>query len=71
MPSLVTNMGVHKKPWENIPVEVLIEYERKRQEELKDKREHLRLPIFTPSWPEDNPKEQEVEEDYKIVIDFI
>ena len=72
IPSLVTNMGIHKNPWDDVPVEVLIEYERKKREQLKDRREELRLPISSPVFPiPPQPFEQEAEEDYKIVIDFI
>ena len=71
MLSLVTNMGIHKNPWDNVPIEVLIEYERKKREELKDRREQLRLPLYSPSSPENQPSDQETEEDYKITIDFI
>ena len=69
---LVTNMGIIKNPWEDVPIEVLIEYERKKQEQLKDHREQLRLPLYSPSTPiPSHPSEQEAEKDYKIVIDFI
>ena len=71
MLSLVTNMGIYKKPWEDIPAEVLIEYERKKREQLEDRREQLRLPLYSPAFPENRPSEQEAEEDYKITIDFI
>ena len=71
MRPLVTNMGIHKNPWDDVPIEVLIEYERKKREQLKDHREELRLPIYSPAFPENRPSEQEAEEDYKIVIDFI
>tara|TARA_Y100000310_G_scaffold319095_1_gene373934 strand:+ start:73 stop:288 length:216 start_codon:yes stop_codon:yes gene_type:complete len=71
MRPLVTNMGIHKNPWDDVPVEVLIEYERKKREQLKDHREELRLPIYSPVFPENRPSEQEAEEDYKITIDFI
>jgi len=30
MLSLVTNMGTVKNPWDDVPIEVLIEYERKK-----------------------------------------
>jgi len=71
MLSLVTNMGIHKNPWDDVPIEVLIEYERKKREQLKDHREQLRLPLYSPAFPENLPNEQEAEEDYKITIDFI
>jgi hypothetical protein len=72
MPSLVTNMGQHKTPWEDVPVEVLIEFERKKRKELEDHRERLRLPLYSPAIPAPTKApEDQVEEDYKIVIDFI
>ena len=43
---LVINVGTRKKPWENVPIEVLIEFERKKHERLKDRREQLRVPSF-------------------------
>jgi len=72
MPSLVTDMGHQKKPWHDVPIEVLIEYERKRREQLEDHREQLRLPLCPPSFPNQKPlSEDNSTEDYKIVIDFI
>jgi len=72
MRPLVTNMDIHKNPWDDVPIEVLIEYERKKREQLKDRREELRLPIYSPAFPiPSRPPEQETEENYKIVIDFI
>ena len=72
MPSLVINMGNRQSPWDEVPIEVLIEYERKKREELQDRREQLRLPIYSPAFPvPSHPSEQEAEEDYKITIDFI
>jgi hypothetical protein len=64
-------MGIHKNPWDDVPIEIIIEYERKKREQLKDHREELRLPIYSPAFPETRPSEQEAEKDYKITIDFI
>ena len=72
MPLLVTNMGNLQNPWDEVPIEVLIEYERKKREQHKDRREQLRIPLYSPSdFPLDDSSNKEIEEDYKIVIDFI
>jgi len=72
MPSLVTIMGNPQNPWNEVPIEVLIEYERKKREQLKDQREQLRIPLYSPSdFPLSDPSKKESEEDYKIVIDFV
>ena len=73
MPPLVTNMGHQKKPWwHDIPVEVLIEQERKKQEQLKEQREQLRLPLHSPALPAPtSPHQEDTEEDHQIVISFI
>jgi len=72
MRSLVTNMGNRQNPWEDVPVEVLIEYERKRKKQLEDQREQLRIPLYSPDHsPLNIPPEKEIKEDYKIVIDFV
>lgn len=52
LPLLVTNMGDPKNPWDDVPIEVLIEYERKnaKKENATDQESrftypiHLRLP---------------------------
>ena len=72
MPSLVTNMGTVKNPWDDVPIEVLIEYERKKREQQKDHREQLRIPLYSPlDTPPMNRPEKEIKEEYKIVIDFV
>ena len=58
-------MGHRKKPWEDVPVEVLIEYERKKEEQRKDHREHLHAPMLPPY---QNDKYEEEEQEHKIVI---
>ena len=69
---IVTNVGDEKKPWENVPIEVLIEEERKRKEAHEDKRERLYAPHPIPPGPMQNPEYNdeisEDEEDFKIVI---
>jgi hypothetical protein len=71
MPPLVTDMGDPKKPWEDVPIEVLIEYERKKREELEKQREQLRIPLYSPMPhnPRQTPNDN-TEEEYKIVINF-
>ena len=72
MLSLVTNMGIVKNPWDDVPIEVLIEYERKKREQQKDHREQLRIPLYSPQdMPFKDPIKKDKEEEYKIVIDFI
>jgi hypothetical protein len=72
MRSLVTNMGTVKNPWDDVPIEVLIEYERKKREQQKDHREQLRIPVYSPAdYHKDDSFNKESEEEYKIVIDFI
>ena len=64
--SIFINVGNSKKPWTDVPIEVLIEEERKRKESLKDHREHLHAPPPRPPCDEDSKFEED--EDYKIVI---
>ncbi len=45
---IVTNVGNRKKPWEDVPIEVLIEEERKRKKRLEDHRERLYAPLPEP-----------------------
>jgi hypothetical protein len=45
---IVTNVGDEKKPWEDVPIEVLIEEERKRKKSLEDHRERLYAPMPMP-----------------------
>lgn len=72
MVSLVTNMGIHKNPWDDVPIEVLIEYERKKREQSEDNREQLRIPVYYPAdRPFSDPEQNEIKKEYKIVIDFI
>jgi len=69
MAILVKNMGDPKNPWEEVPIEVLIEEEqRKKERELEHNRPRIHLPI--PDYPERAPTEQDEEgsDDYKIVI---
>ena len=67
---LVKNMGYPKTPWEDVPVEVLIEEERKKREEWDRNRPRIELPIGPPGHhksPQKDPDSEE-EEEHKIVI---
>ena len=66
-------MGDQKKPWEDVPIEVLIEEERKRREEMERRRERLYIPLEAPRLPpKQNEETDEVEdEESAIVIKFI
>tara|TARA_Y100000034_G_scaffold128396_1_gene182854 strand:+ start:2012 stop:2194 length:183 start_codon:yes stop_codon:yes gene_type:complete len=58
-------MGHQKKPWDDVPVEVLIEYERKKKEQRKDHREQLRAPMLRiPEYIE----AEEQEDEHAIII---
>ena len=68
---IVTNVGDEKKPWDDVPVEVLIEEERKRKEAQEDRRDRLYAPTPIPPKPRDPNKSDEMvqhEDDFKIVI---
>ena len=68
---IVTNVGDEKKPWEEVPIEVLIEEERKQKEAQEDKRDRLYAPMPMPPEPRDPNKPDEMvehEDDFKIVI---
>jgi len=64
--SIFTNVGKRKKPWEDVPIEVLIEEERKKEEGRRDHREHLHAP--PPIRPDHDDRQAEEESGYKIVI---
>ena len=42
-------MGDEKKPWEDIPIEIIIEEEKQRREEEERKRPRLELPLYYPT----------------------
>ena len=46
--NIVTNMGREKKPWEDVPIEVLIELERQKQEKCDQERHRLYAPMPQP-----------------------
>tara|TARA_R100000664_G_C2646122_1_gene68860 strand:+ start:144 stop:344 length:201 start_codon:yes stop_codon:yes gene_type:complete len=63
-------MGDQKRPWEDVPVEVLIEEERKKREEWDRNRPRIELPIGPPGRhkPPQKDSDSEEEEEHKIVI---
>jgi len=64
--NIITNVGNQKKPWEDVPIEVLIEEERKRNAAPKEHRERLHAPPPLP--PLYSELEVEDDDDYKIII---
>jgi len=64
---IVTNVRQSKQPWSDVPLEVLIEDERRKQKELEDNREQLRVP---PPFPRGRPNKEEKkkDEEYKVVF---
>ena len=63
-------MGDEKKPWEDIPIEIIIEEEKQRREEEERKRPRLELPLYYPSQSSSygEPQIQETEEEHMIII---
>jgi len=64
-------MGDGKKPWEDIPIEIIIEEEeKKKRQEEESNRPRLELPLHYParssSYEESDP--QETEEEHAIII---
>ena len=64
---------IKDEPWRDVPIEVLIEEERKRKESFRDNRERLYAPTPEPPRPripvdDDEEETQEHEDDFKIVI---
>ena len=57
--NIVTNMGREKKPWEDVPIEVLIELERQKQEKCDQDRRRLYAPMPQPL----EKKEDEIEDE--------
>jgi len=59
-------MGRSKKPWEDIPIEIIIEEEdkrRRREIEIERQRPRIELPVHPPSTASyERPSEQNVEE---------
>ena len=63
--NIVTNVGQQKKPWDDVPIEVLIEFERKK-EQARREQERPRLYVPMPD-PLNMDKEEEIEEDTTII----
>lgn len=64
-------MGDEKKPWKDIPIEIIIEEERiKKEQEYERNRPQLELPIYYPSQSSSygEPDPQETEEEHAIII---
>ena len=70
--NIVNNVGNSKKPWDDVPIEVLIEEERKKKSAQEDQREQLQIPAPPP--PRESPpksSDQDTEVDHKIIIKFL
>lgn len=64
-------MGGEKKPWEDIPIEIIIEEERiKKEQEYERDRPQLELPIYYPSQSSSygDPTPQESADEHMIII---
>jgi|14BtaG_2_1085337.scaffolds.fasta_scaffold22493_4 hypothetical protein len=64
-------MGDDKKPWEDVPVEIIIEEEERIKREQEDsKRPRLELPLYYPSQSSSygEPPPQEADEEHMIII---
>ena len=66
---IVIDMTDNKKPWEDVPVEVLIEIERKKKKKKSNQeRPRLHAPLFERyEYP---PLDEKESDDYKIVIEI-
>ena len=64
-------MGSDKKPWEDIPIEIIIEEEKRRKrKEEEDNRPRIELPIYHPSHSSsyNNPNSKEITDEPMIII---
>ena len=63
-------MGDEKKPWEDIPIEIIIDEEKQRREEEERKRPRLELPIYYPTQSSsyEEPDPQESADEHMIII---
>jgi hypothetical protein len=63
-------MGDEKKPWEDIPFEIIIEEEKRKREEEDRKRPRLELPLYYPSQSSSygEPDPHEADEEHMIII---
>jgi len=64
-------MGDEKKPWEDVPIEIIIEEEeRKKREREERRRPRLELPLHYParSSSYEEPSSEEADEEHMIII---
>jgi hypothetical protein len=63
-------MGDEEKPWEDIPIEIIIDEESKKREEEDRRRPRLELPLYYPTQSSsyDDPDSQESEDEHMIII---
>jgi hypothetical protein len=63
-------MGNDKKPWEDIPIEIIIEEEERRQRKEDENRPRIELPIYHPTHSSsyNNPNSQEITDEHMIII---
>ncbi len=63
-------MGDEQKPWEDIPIEIIIEDEKQRRQKEEQNRPRIELPLYQPYTSSyDDPEDQEAEEqDHMIII---
>tara|TARA_R110000824_G_scaffold3309_1_gene15641 strand:+ start:701 stop:889 length:189 start_codon:yes stop_codon:yes gene_type:complete len=59
-------MEDRKNPWDDVPIEVLIEFEREKLKKREQERPRLYLPIIPPEAVHE--EESETEQEHKIVI---
>jgi hypothetical protein len=67
---LVNNMEDRKNPWDDVPVEVLIEFEREKLQKQKQDQERprLHLPVLPYNPVEEDNNSDDPSEEHKIVI---
>ena len=68
MSLLVNNVGNPKNPWDDVPIEVLIEFERQKRQNREDNRPRIHLPISTYLPNRNEQNDENSCEDSKIVI---
>lgn len=66
--NIVTNMGHQKKPWEDVPIEVLIEYEREKERMREESRPRIYAPSPLPPMFENTEQDEESGEVITIKI---
>jgi hypothetical protein len=71
LPLLVKNMGDPKNPWDDIPIEIIIEEERKRAEELERQRPRIYVPTpddYNRYPPTHRPETEDDDEEEESII---